>query len=74
MVSFVDANHYVHAVGGVYPRSVLYENETRAPFRDLLAADPDVSSRLSPAELDQCFDPAWYVRHVDAIFRRAGLA
>lgn len=45
----------------------------RASFRELLAADPDVMARLTPAELDACFDPSWYVRHVDTIFRRAGL-
>ncbi len=45
----------------------------RAAFRDFLAADPDVAARLTPGELDSCFDPAWYLRNVDAIYRRAGL-
>jgi adenylosuccinate lyase len=45
----------------------------RAAFRELLAADPEVMARLTPAQLDACFDPSWYVRHVDTIFRRAGL-
>ncbi len=45
----------------------------RAPFKDLLGADPDVMRHLSPHELDACFDPAWYLRNVDAIYRRAGL-
>ncbi|HZN55339.1 MAG TPA: adenylosuccinate lyase [Candidatus Polarisedimenticolaceae bacterium] len=40
-------------------------------FRDLLAADPEVSAALAPAELDACFDPARALRHVDAIFARA---
>src|SRR5438445_7287447 len=46
----------------------------RRPLLDLLAADPAVTERLPPADLKACFDPAWYVRHVDTIFRRAGLA
>jgi adenylosuccinate lyase len=46
----------------------------RAAFRDLLAADPEVMGHLPPAELDGCFDPAWYLRNVDAIYRRAGLS
>ena len=29
----------------------------RRPFRELLAADPTVTERLSPAELKACFDP-----------------
>jgi adenylosuccinate lyase len=45
----------------------------RRAFRDLLAADPAITAELSPSELDACFDPSWYVRNVDAVFRRAGL-
>ena len=45
----------------------------RRPFLELLAADPQVSDRLSPDELKACFDPAWYTRHVDTVLRRAGL-
>ena len=45
----------------------------RRPLLELLAADPAVTERLSPPDLKACFDPAWYVRNVDAIFRRAGL-
>jgi hypothetical protein len=32
-----------------------------------------VIGRLSSDELKACFDPAWYLRHVDVAFRRAGL-
>jgi len=42
-------------------------------FRDLLASDPEVARHLSGAELDACFDATWYLRNVDAIYRRAGL-
>ena len=45
----------------------------RRPLLELLAADPAVTERLSPAELKACFDPAWFVRNVDSVFRRAGL-
>jgi adenylosuccinate lyase len=46
----------------------------RTPLLDLLAVDPAVTERLNPGELKACFDPTWYVRNVEAIFRRAGLA
>src|SRR5215469_2299911 len=46
----------------------------RTPFRALLAGDPEVTSRLSEADLDACFDPQWYLRNVDAIYTRAGLS
>src|SRR5947207_10842498 len=46
----------------------------RRPFYELLAGDPAVTERLPPAELKACFDPSWYLRNVNTIFRRAGLA
>jgi adenylosuccinate lyase len=46
----------------------------RLSFRDLLAADPEVTAHLTAAQLDECFDPAWYLRNVDAIYRRLNLS
>jgi adenylosuccinate lyase len=46
----------------------------RRSFFDLLAEDPVITARVSLDELKTCFDPAWYLRHVDVIFRRVGLA
>ena len=45
----------------------------RADFHALLAADPEVTARVTDADLAACFEPAWYLRNVDAIYRRAGL-
>ena len=45
----------------------------RTAFRDLLAADPEVMAQLGRQELDACFDAAWYLRNIDAIYRRVGL-
>ncbi len=45
----------------------------RTAFRDLLASDPEVMAQLTRPELDECFDPAWYLRNVAAIYRRIGL-
>ena len=65
------------------PRQTAYElvqhNAMRAwrertAFRDLLAADAEIMRRLTPAELDECFDPSWHLRNVDAVFRRVNLA
>jgi adenylosuccinate lyase len=39
-------------------------------FRDLLAADPELSRALPKADLDACFDPARTLRHVDAVYER----
>jgi adenylosuccinate lyase len=43
------------------------------PLRSLLDADPEVTSRLSPAQLDEIFDPRSFLRHTDETFRRLGL-
>ena len=45
----------------------------RTDFHALLAADPEVTARVIAADLAACFEPAWYLRNVDAIYRRAGL-
>ena len=45
----------------------------RTDFRALLTADPEVTARVTDADLAACFEPAWYLRNVDAIYRRAGL-
>lgn len=42
-------------------------------FRDLLARDPAIQKHLTPAELNQLFDPAQHFRHVKTIFRNVGL-
>ena len=42
-------------------------------FIDLLRADSEINSALTPAELDTLFDYGYYLRHVDEIFERLGL-
>ena len=64
------------------PRQVAYEIvqrhamrawKERRPFFELLAADSQVIERVSADELKGCFDPSFYLRNVDAIFKRLGL-
>ena len=43
-------------------------------FRQALEQDHDVTSRLTPAELDECFDLEHHLRNVDAILGRLGIA
>ena len=42
-------------------------------YEELLRADPEVSHRLTPEELHDCFNPAHSFRHIDAIYERNGL-
>jgi len=57
----------------IVQRNAMRAWRERRSFLELLAAEPEVSGRLTPDELKACFDPAWYLRHVDAIFKRVGL-
>ena len=47
--------------------------ETNLNFKDVLTNDNQVKKYLSTAEIENCFDQNYYLRHVDRIFRRVGL-
>jgi adenylosuccinate lyase len=57
----------------IVQRNAMRAWRERRSFLELLVGDPAVTDRLSPDELKACFDPAWYLRNVDAVFRRVGL-
>ena len=42
----------------------------RGLFRENVSNDPDIGKYLSKREIDECFDLAYYTRHVDAVFKR----
>lgn len=44
-----------------------------AAYKDLLAADPIVSSMLTPEVLDACFTLDYYMKNVDFIYKRNGI-
>lgn len=44
--------------------------EEGADYKALLRADPEVAALLTPAEIDEAFDLAYHLKHVDTIFRR----
>ncbi|HEU5320388.1 MAG TPA: adenylosuccinate lyase, partial [Methylomirabilota bacterium] len=58
----------------IVQRAAMRAWKARRSFLDILTEDAAVTDRLPVAELKACFDPAWYLRNVDAVFRRAGLA
>jgi adenylosuccinate lyase len=45
----------------------------RRSFLECLEADPGIAGRLTAAALRACFEPTWYLRHVDAVFQRLDL-
>ena len=44
-----------------------------ADFKENVKNDPDISRYLSPQAIEECFDPAFFLRHVDTIMARFGL-
>ncbi|HEX9104613.1 MAG TPA: adenylosuccinate lyase, partial [Polyangia bacterium] len=55
----------------IVQRSALRARDEGGDFKSLLAADPEVSSRLPAAALDAAFDLAHHLRHADRIIDRA---
>src|SRR5207249_3093382 len=39
-------------------------------FKELVGKDPFIAKYLSPAQIESCFDPTYYLRHLDTIYRR----
>ncbi len=53
----------------VQPKTALAWDEQK-DFRQLLEADPKVTSELSKADLDDAFDYQWHLKQVQTIFDR----
>ena len=47
--------------------------ETKTHYRDLLKADPIISSTLTNEEIDSCFTLDYYLVNVDYIYNRLGI-
>lgn len=56
----------------VQPKTAISWDEQVA-FRPLLDADPQITSVLSQAELDDAFDYRYHLKNVEVIFERVGL-
>jgi adenylosuccinate lyase len=39
-------------------------------LQELVSEDPFISKHLKAAEIRACFDPKYYLRHMDRIYRR----
>lgn len=56
----------------VQPKTA-YSWDNQVDFKPLLEADEQITSRLSQKEIDELFDPMYYTKRVDTIFKRLGL-
>ncbi|GEL78033.1 adenylosuccinate lyase [Tenuibacillus multivorans] len=48
--------------------------EEQTSFPQLVRNHPEIKQQLSEEQLDECFDPTYHLKNVDAIFERLGLA
>lgn len=54
-------------------RDAMRSWDSGEPFEQIVRADPEVTSRLTPAALDSVFDQRAFLRHIDVAFDRLGL-
>jgi len=54
-------------------RNALQAWQTHQPFKELVLKDQDIMAHLDTKEVEELFDYDYHLRHVDYIFRRAGL-
>ena len=47
--------------------------EEGRPFRQIVGESAELTAHLSEEEIEEAFDPAYYVRRADEIFKRVGL-
>ncbi|MDG5473585.1 adenylosuccinate lyase [Jeotgalibacillus sp. ET6] len=47
--------------------------ERQVHFRELVEAEDAITSKLTPEEIEDCFDYHYHLQHVDTIFTRLGL-
>lgn len=73
MTKLIDAGmSREQAYDTVQPRAMQAWEEQR-DFRAIVEATPEITERLSAEQIDDCFNPAWHLKHVDTIFERLGL-
>lgn len=56
----------------VQPRAMQAWEEQRS-FQECLLSDAAITEHLTEEEIKNCFDPRFYLRHIDRIFNRLGL-
>ena len=71
MLALVEKGLARQAAYEIVQRSAMGAFRGEGEFRALLGADSDISSRLTPSELDGCFDLEHALRYAEALVERA---
>jgi len=73
LLALTDAGLARQAAYELVQRAAMRAWRERRSFLECLQEEPGVTAHLAAEALKACFDPAWYLRHVDTVFRRVGL-
>lgn len=48
-------------------------NKPEGNFYNLIIKDPGVTSKLTPSEIEECFNPQQHLKHLDEVYQRLGI-
>ncbi|NEO72080.1 adenylosuccinate lyase [Moorena sp. SIO3H5] len=48
-------------------------NQPEGDFYNLIIKDPGVTSKLTPSEIEECFNPQQHLKHLDEVYQRLGI-
>jgi adenylosuccinate lyase len=74
LLALTEAGLPRQAAYAIVQRDAMRAWRERRSFLECLQEDAELTARIPTDALKACFDPAWYLRHVDTVFRRVGLA
>jgi adenylosuccinate lyase len=73
LIDLIDSGMLREKAYDLVQRCATAAMESDRTFRDLLADDNEVAERLGRDKLEACFNPSYYLRRVDYIYKRLGL-
>ncbi|MFC2949494.1 adenylosuccinate lyase [Virgibacillus sediminis] len=73
LLSLIDKGMAREAAYDLVQPKAMQAWETGTHFKELVEADEQVTSKLTQAEIDDCFDYTYHLKNVDGIFDRIGL-
>ncbi|MFD1672955.1 adenylosuccinate lyase [Agrilactobacillus yilanensis] len=73
LLKLVDKGYSREAAYDIVQPKTAQAWDEQKDFRTLLEADPKVTTKLSPADLDDAFDYHWHLKNIDTVFERVGL-
>lgn len=74
LLSLIDKGMSREAAYDIVQPNAMKAWENGIQFKSLIEDVEDITSRLTQAEIDDCFDYTYHLKNVDGIFERIGLA